>query len=101
MKPDLHIQLQGHCLALSGELDHGGVCRALKAGRDWISSGDGLLQVDLGGITRCESAGVALLLEWLRQARRQDRQIEFLRIPEQMRVLVKFFDLERVLPLRA
>lgn len=101
MKPDLRIEQQGDCLALSGELDHEGVCRALKAGRSWLGSGSAPVQVDLAGISRCESAGVALLLEWLRQARRQGRQIEFLHVPEQIQVLLKFFDLERVLPLRA
>lgn len=101
MKSDLHIHQHDHCLSLSGELDHGGVCRALKEGRDWMNNGSAPLQVDLAGITRCESAGIALLLEWLRQARRQGRQIEFRRVPEQMQVLLKFFDLERVLPLRA
>lgn len=101
MNPGLQIKQKDNCLVLSGELDHDGVSQALKASRRWLASGSGPLQVELSGISRCESAGIALLLEWLRQARRHDRTVEFLHPPEQMRVLLKFFDLERVLPLRA
>lgn len=88
-------------LSLRGELDHAGVADALAQSRNWLTAGNGTLQVDLSGVTRSESAGIALLLEWLREARRRGREIEFLGPPEQMRSLLKFFDLERLLPIRS
>jgi phospholipid transport system transporter-binding protein len=96
----LRIEQHDGRLSLSGELDHAGVAQALAAGRNWLSRGSGLLQVDLSGISRSESAGAALLLEWLRQARRLDREIEFLNPPAQLRSLLKFFELESLLPVR-
>ncbi len=101
MKADLRIEQRDGRLVLSGELDHEGVSRALKESRGWLSTGTGPLSVDLAGVSRSESAGIALLLEWLRQAKRQGREIEFLNPPAQMRSLMHFFELERVLPLRA
>ena len=96
----LRIEQLKDRLSLTGELDHAGVSRALAESRDWFTGGQGSLRVDLSGVSRSESAGVALLLEWLRQARRQHREIEFLNPPAQMRSLLKFFDLENTLPVR-
>jgi phospholipid transport system transporter-binding protein len=97
----LSIEQRDGQLRLTGELDHAGVSRALAESGDWLIGGQGPLRVDLSGVSRSESAGVALLLEWLRQARRQNREIEFLNPSSQMRSLLNFFDLEGVLPVRA
>jgi phospholipid transport system transporter-binding protein len=97
----LVIEHSGTHLRLAGELDHAGVSRALAVSRDWLVGGQETLRVDLSGVSRSESAGVALLLEWLRQARRLDRKIEFLNPPAQMRSLLKFFEVESLLPVRA
>jgi phospholipid transport system transporter-binding protein len=88
-------------LSLIGELDHAGVAQALVQSRSWLASGTGKLQVDLAGVTRSESAGIALLLEWLREARRRGRDIEFQNPPAQMLSMLKFFELEQMLPIRA
>ena len=42
------------------------------------------LEIDLAGVTHTDSAGVALLIEWLRQARQQNRKITFRNIPSQL-----------------
>jgi phospholipid transport system transporter-binding protein len=97
----LRVDVRDGRLALSGELDHAGVARALAEGRAWLEDGRGPLQVDLSGVTRSESAGVALLLEWLRAARQRGREIEFLSPSPQLQSLLKFFGLEGVLPIRA
>ena len=96
----LVIEHAGADLRLAGELDHAGVSRALVESRNWLADGQGSLRVDLSGVSRSESAGVALLLEWLRQARRQNRKIEFLNPPAQMRSLLRFFEVESLLPVR-
>jgi phospholipid transport system transporter-binding protein len=96
----LRIEVRDGRLALSGELDHAGVAHALTESRAWLADGRGPLQVDLSGVTRSESAGVALLLEWLRGARQCGRDIEFLSPPRQLQSLLQFFGLEGVLPIR-
>ncbi|MDH3871274.1 MAG: STAS domain-containing protein, partial [Gammaproteobacteria bacterium] len=59
---------------LSGELGFGTVSRMLKESRaGFLDAGD--IEVDLSGVTRADSAGLALLIEWLRTAERADRPI--------------------------
>ena len=40
------------------------------------------LQVDCGGITRSDSAGLAVLLDWLAEARRAGKALHFERLPD-------------------
>lgn len=57
------------------------------------------VQVDLQGVTRSDSAGVALLVEWMRVAREQERVIRFLNIPHQMLAIARVSSLDDILPL--
>ena len=54
--------------------------------------------LDLDGITRTDSAGLALLIEWIRSARRKNRTIVFRNIPQQMMVMARVVGLDRLLP---
>lgn len=45
------------------------------------------LQVDLSGVTDANSAGLALLIEWLALARRENHHITFHHIPDSLRQL--------------
>jgi phospholipid transport system transporter-binding protein len=60
-------------------------------------SGD--IEVDLEGVTRSDSAGLALLVEWMNTARHHDKQIQFLNIPLQMLAIARVSSLDQVLPL--
>ncbi len=55
--------------------------------------------LDLHGITHTDSAGLALLIEWLRIARGKNRAIVFKNIPPQMMAIAKVSGLEQILPL--
>ncbi|MDD3764823.1 MAG: STAS domain-containing protein [Nevskiales bacterium] len=57
-------------------------------------SGDG--RIDLSDIAQVDSAGVALLLELERRARRQGRRVELIEPPEQLRGLLTFFGLDPI-----
>ena len=57
--------------------------------------------VDLGGVTHCDSAGAALLLELQRRARINGRTLRFINAPAQLRDLVSFFGAGPVLDLAA
>jgi phospholipid transport system transporter-binding protein len=56
-----------------------------------------LIQIDLAGVTRSDSAGVALMIAWTRLARRQRKTIRFLRVPKQMRAIIRVSGLENIL----
>ena len=70
--------------ALTGELSFASVPAALDQADALIADG----QIDLSGVTRTDSAGLALLLELTRRARVNGKQL---------RDLVKFFELDAAL----
>lgn len=87
--------------ALAGELSFAQVPAALERARAAIESGDGPIELDLSGVTRVDSAGLALLLELARLARRRNRELRCTRAPEQLRRLADFFGLSPLLALSA
>ena len=69
---------------------------SLLAQADQLASGP---QVDLSGVGKCDSAGVAFLLELTRRAKRAGRTLTIAGAPAQTRDLIRFFDLESALKL--
>lgn len=57
------------------------------------------LEIDLSSITHGDSAGLALLIEWLRLAQRDGKTLRYVAMPEQLRSLARISDVEDVLPL--
>jgi phospholipid transport system transporter-binding protein len=87
--------------AISGELSFKSVGAALSGARDALAGSQGPFEVDLGGVTRADSSGLALLLELARDARAAGRELRCLRAPEQLRRLAGFFGVTDVLSLSA
>lgn len=83
---------------VGGTLTADTIPTALERSRDWFRSG-GTLTVDLSNVTHSDSAGVALLLEWLRRARAQHVTVRYVHAPEQMRAIAEFGELEGILQL--
>lgn len=75
-------------LCVTGELGFKSVpllyTNSLKFFRDGSN-----LDIDLAGVTHTDSAGVALLIEWLRQAQQQNRNISFRNIPSQLLAIAR------------
>lgn len=55
--------------------------------------------IDLQGVTRTDSAGLALLLEWMSIAKEKGLQIHFRNLPAQLSKIAEVSDLEDILPL--
>lgn len=83
---------------VEGELDAENVPARLKRSADWFERGR-VTRIDLGGVSRADSAGVALLLEWIRDAREEQATLEFVNAPRQMRAIIDFCGLGEVVPL--
>jgi len=54
--------------------------------------------LDLAGVTRTDSAGLALLVEWIRIARQRGKSIRFCNIPEQLMAVAQVAGLGELLP---
>ena len=52
------------------------------------------LDVDLGGVGESDSAGLALLIEWLRLARQSQKAIRFANVPAQIEALARISEVE-------
>lgn len=64
-----------------------------------LLAGAGPLELDLSGVSRADSAGLALLVAWTREAHRRGRALRLTGMPEQMRGLARLSGLDGLLPL--
>jgi phospholipid transport system transporter-binding protein len=76
-------------IGVSGALTFETVPAYYAASNGWLSGGAGALTVDLHGVTRVDSAGVALLLEWLARARAGGHALAFVNLPEQVQHMIR------------
>ena len=87
----------GHWL-LEGELGFSSVPAVLAhAGAEMLGS-DGV-RVDLKGVTRADSAGLALLVEWLRESEYAGQAISFVNVPRQLLSIARVCGLDDILSL--
>jgi len=77
-----------------GEWTQAGAPAVLARAQDYIAAG----QLDLSGITRADSASIALLLELTRRARAAGKSLQFTQLPPQMVTLLEFFGIDDMLP---
>jgi phospholipid transport system transporter-binding protein len=57
------------------------------------------VDVDLSGVGRADSAGLALIIEWSKNARKEGVEIRFFNPPDQLAAMARVSGLETVLPL--
>ena len=55
------------------------------------------VEVDLDEVTHTDSAGLALLVEWLREAKGRQATVSFHNLPEQMLAIARTSNLEQIL----
>lgn len=82
---------------LRGELSFATVTDLSKRSAEMLWQAE-RVTLDLAGVTRTDSAGLALLVEWLRLAHRKDKAIQFRNIPQQMMAVAQVVGLDELLP---
>jgi phospholipid transport system transporter-binding protein len=85
-------------LAVSGALTFQTVPDIHERANAWVRAPNGTVAVDLSGVTRADSAGLALLLEWLRLAAGGGRELRFVNVPDQVHRLIEINGLTEILP---
>jgi len=58
-----------------------------------------VLDIDLSQLERSDSSGLALLVEWYREAEQDGKKITFLNLPGQMYEMARISGLNEILPL--
>ncbi len=69
-------------LGITGVLDFFSVPNIWQQSLQLIAA-QAVIEIDLSTVTHCSSAGIALLIEWLRYAKRHNKTIHFSGIPAQ------------------
>jgi phospholipid transport system transporter-binding protein len=85
---------------VSGVLDYGTVA-ALEARGRLLLAATADAVVDLSGVERANSAGLALLLEWLDQARVARRRLRYEGVPESLLEIAATSNVAALLPVVA
>lgn len=88
---------EGH-YRLSGVLDFETVPKLLQESLN-LFKGSPDVEIDLSAVTNSNSAGLGLLLEWMRQSRLVDRRIRFRHMPVGMFAVAQASDLDKVIPI--
>jgi len=82
-----------------GELSFSTVTALLEQSRPLLDSAQGWLVMELADVQRVDSAGLALLIQWMRMAREKSVDILFRHVPEQLLAIARASDLDQILPL--
>lgn len=86
---------EGH-FALVGEMTFETAERVLLASEDPFEQHT-RIAVDLAGVTKADSAGLALLLEWITWANHSVREIRFESMPDRILAIARTTEVEQLL----
>ena len=83
------------CLHIAGELSFATV-PGLLAESGELFEGSSTFVVDLEGVQRADSAGLALLLEWLKRCRKREQDLFFRNLPPSLTDIARVSNLEEL-----
>lgn len=84
-----------------GPLTFETVTGVLRASEGLFANSGEPMRIDLSGVTESDSAGVALLVEWLSRAAAKQRPITFHNAPESLLAIARISEVDKLLPLAA
>ena len=94
MKASAHFA--DNCLVISGELNFVTVVNLWSESLPLLAKHNAL-HIDLSRITSANSAALALLLEWLKYARRENKTISFKNTPSQIQSIAAVAGIDNLL----
>jgi phospholipid transport system transporter-binding protein len=90
------IRRDGERLIVSGSLTLASVSAALAEGNAAI--GEGARTVDLAQVEDLDSSALALLLAWLREAKRRNLNLVFENLPQGLTTIARLYGVAELLP---
>lgn len=91
------IRDTGDRLAVSGSLTIPQASSLLAQGAAYAAARDA--QFDLAGVRQVDSAGIAVILGWMRAARQTGRTMTVANAPVALRSIAQLYGVEEILPL--
>ena len=83
-------------MVVSGALTLANVAATLREGSAAIA--EGVRTVDLGEVGELDSSALSLLLAWMREAKRQDRSLVFVNLPQGLTTIARLYGVAELLP---
>jgi phospholipid transport system transporter-binding protein len=90
------IRREGERMVVSGALTLASVAAALREGSPVI--GQGVCTVDLAEVGELDSSALALLLAWMREAKKQNRELQFANLPQGLTTIARLYGVADLLP---
>ena len=87
----------GNAFRVSGELTFATARKVLRMSEANFAKLSSELAIDLSAVSVVDSAGLALLIEWYRQATQCGHPVRFLGAPAQLKALAKISDVDKLL----
>ena len=86
-------------LALTGALSFETIPEVLAESQKYAARSDlpDRLTIDFAGVTGVDSAAVALLLEWRREAARRQKRLDFVNLPANLLALARLYGVEELI----
>ncbi|HLU62542.1 MAG TPA: STAS domain-containing protein [Gammaproteobacteria bacterium] len=85
---------EGEVLRVSGDLTFATVAGLARQSSGWNPR---VSAIDLAAVGECDSAGLALLLEWRRRARREGIDVVYRNVPPRLLQLARISELDTFL----
>lgn len=93
------IRRDGERMLVSGALTLATVAADLREGNAAI--GQGVRTADLGEVGELDSSALALLLAWMREAKRQKSELRFANLPQGLTTIARLYGVADLLPASA
>jgi phospholipid transport system transporter-binding protein len=90
------IRREGPRMVVSGPVTLGNAAALLEEGRRHLA--DGVQTADLGEVSEMDSALLALLLAWMREARQRERPLAFTNLPASLLTIDRLYGVDLLLP---
>jgi len=87
----------GDPLRVEGALTFTTVPPLAALARTWVASDEEQVVVDLSGVSHSDSAGLALLLQWVGELRDAGKEIKYINIPDQVEDFIRTNGLAKLL----
>jgi phospholipid transport system transporter-binding protein len=89
------IVREADCVRVSGPITMGGARKILEEGRGFVGSGS--IRFDLGGVTEADSAALAVLFGWIREAHHRQLKLSFSNTPASLLSLAEVYGVSELL----
>ena len=90
------IRREGERMVVSGALTLASVAAVLREGSAVI--GQGVRTVDLAEVGELDSSALALLLAWMREAKKHNRELQFSNLPQGLTTIARLYGVADLLP---